>query len=136
MKKDGFTLIEVIIFIVVAGIIAAAIFIPFTTNLKESITPEKIATAVYLSKEKMEELTKYAYDDSNIDPISTSFSRVNLNPSHPFYNYWWQWQISWVDENLLTSSDVGYKSIVITLKYPNDNDIVFQTLVTRRPADE
>ncbi len=60
----GFTLIEVIIFTVVAGVVASAIFIPFMTSLKGGMSPDYVITASYLAQAKIEELTKYEYSNS------------------------------------------------------------------------
>ena len=53
--ERGFTLIEVIIFLVVAGIILPSIFIPFMTGLKDYKNPEIISTATFLGEEYSEE---------------------------------------------------------------------------------
>ena len=131
----GFTLIEVIIFIVVAGVLASGIFIPFLTSLKGSMTPDKVATATYLAQQRMEESTKNAYGDSDLNPIPlTSYTQVD--PTN-FPNYYWQWQISYVDENLADSpSDVGYKLILVRVKDPDNEVVELQTVVIERPADE
>ena len=130
----GFTLIEVIIFIVVTGIILPVIMVPFATSVKESLTPEKVAKATYLAQYKMEELTKNAYDlvivTTEEDPSYT------YDDIPGFSNYQWRWVISWVDETLADSADEGYKRILVRVKDPDGREIELQTVVTRRPADE
>jgi len=131
-NPKGFTLIEVIIFIVVAGVIASAIFIPFLTGLKESMTPEKVATATYLAQYKMEFFTKNSYTDLNAT-LLTDYTPADIS------GYQWQWQISYVDKNLENedfTTDTGYKLISVKVKDPDNREIELQTVVTKRPADE
>jgi prepilin-type N-terminal cleavage/methylation domain-containing protein len=119
-SSRGFTLIEVIIFLVVAGVIASAVFIPFLTSLKRGMTPEKVTTASYLAQAKMEELTKYTYSDSNLDPLPlTTYVQAHLDATY-FHDYDWQWEIKYVDESLSDSAcDVGYKQILVRVRDPD-----------------
>jgi len=137
INRDGFTLIEIIIFIVIVGIILPVILVPFTTSIKESLTPEKVAKATCLAQYKMEELTKNIYDNSNLDPIElTTYARVDPTD---FPGYYWQWQISYVDEDFLNEdfiTDREYKLILVKVKDTDGREIELQTVVTRRPADE
>lgn len=127
--RRGFTLIEVIVFIVVAGVIASAIFIPFLTSLKESMTPEEVITASYLAQAKMEELTKYTYSDSNLDTLSlTAYAQVDATY---FPNYQWQWEIKYIDENLNDSPcDVGYKQVLVRVRDPDGREFEVTSVVT------
>jgi len=128
-SSRGFTLIEVIIFLVVAGVIASAIFIPFLTSLKRGMTPEKVTTASYLAQAKMEELTKYTYNDSNLDPLPlTAYVQVDATR---FPDYDWQWEIKYVDESLSDSAcDVGYKQILVRVRDPDGESFEVISIVT------
>ena len=130
VNSKGFTLVEVIIFIVVAGVIASTIFIPFMTSLKESIFPEKVATSTCLAQYKMEEFV--AYDSSPVTPL-TDYTSADIS------GYQWQWDISCVDGNLENSQyekDTKYKLILVRIKDADNEVVELRTLVTRRPADE
>jgi len=122
---------------VVTGIILPVIMVPFATSVKESLTPEKVAKATYLAQYKMEELTKYTYGNSNLDPLQlTSYTQVDPTD---FSNYQWQWDISYVDANLdnpQNEEKTNYKLILVRVKDPDGREIGLQTVVTRRPADE
>ena len=59
MKDKGFTLIEIIVLIVMAGIIIPVIVVPFATGIRGSKKPEMVTTAMYLAHHKMEEFMKY-----------------------------------------------------------------------------
>jgi len=111
--------------------------VPFATSVKESLTPEKVAKATYLAQYKMEELTKYTYGNSNLDPLQlTSYTQVDPTD---FSNYQWQWDISYVDANLdnpQNEEKTNYKLILVRVKDPDGREIGLQTVVTRRPADE
>ena len=121
----------------VTGIILPVIMVPFATSVKESLTPEKVAKATYLAQYKMEELTKYTYGNSNLDPLQlTSYTQVDPTD---FSNYQWQWDISYVDANLdnpQNEEKTNYKLILVRVKDPDGREIGLQTVVTRRPADE
>lgn len=131
MRKEGFTLVEIIIFIAVAAIILPAIIVPFATSIKESLTPEKVATASYLAQQRMEVFTKNSYAAPELAPTPlTSYTPADVS------GYQWQWKISHVDENLADApGDVGYKRIWVRVKDPDNREIEVQTVVTRRPAD-
>ena len=51
--NKGFTLIEIIILIVMAGILLPAIIVPFATSVKGSRKPEMVTTAMYLAHQRM-----------------------------------------------------------------------------------
>ncbi len=58
MYHKGFTLIEIIILIVLAGILLPAIIVPFATGVKGSGKPEMVNKAMFLAHQKMEEFMK------------------------------------------------------------------------------
>lgn len=130
VNPKGFTLVEVIIFIVVAGIVASTIFIPLMTGLKGSMFPEKVATATCLAQYKMEEFV--AYDSSPVTPL-TDYTSADIS------GYQWQWNISYVDGNLENpqyEEDTKYKLILVRIKDADNEVVELRTVVTRRPADE
>jgi type II secretory pathway pseudopilin PulG len=69
MNKRGFTLIEIIVLVVLAGIIIPVIVVPFATGVKKSGKPEMAATAMYLAHQKMEEFVKFNYSNAALNPI-------------------------------------------------------------------
>jgi Tfp pilus assembly protein PilE len=60
----GFTLIEVIIFILLAAIIIPAVFISTSPFVKEALTPTNIVKARFLAEMKMEDAMAYTIMDS------------------------------------------------------------------------
>jgi prepilin-type N-terminal cleavage/methylation domain-containing protein len=129
-KSDkGFTLIEIIILIVIAGIILPVIVVPFAASVKESGKPEMATTAMYLAHYKMEEFMKYDYSNAALNPIAlTAYANA------PIANYQWQWEIILVDNNFNTSgTDVGYKRILVHVRDPENDTYEVYSVVTKFP---
>jgi prepilin-type N-terminal cleavage/methylation domain-containing protein len=55
--QTGFTLIEVVIYIVIVGVFMAAIGLPLINSIRESDAPEIATIAYFLAMEKLEELS-------------------------------------------------------------------------------
>jgi type II secretory pathway pseudopilin PulG len=135
MNKKGFTLIEIIIMIVMAGILLPAIIVPFVTGVKGSGKPEMVTTAMYLAHQRMEELMKYDYINASLNTTAahpTAYADVD---AVTFPNYQWQWDIVFVKESDLTppSSDLGYKRILVRVKDPQNDTYVLYSVVTNFP---
>lgn len=129
-KNKGFTLIEVIILIVMAGILLPVIIVPFVTGVKSSGKPEMATKAMYLAHQRMEEFTKFQYTDATLNPIAlTAYAAI---PGHSGYE--WQWEIALVDNNFSASgSDVGYKRILVRVKDPQNDTYEIVSVATRFP---
>jgi type II secretory pathway pseudopilin PulG len=127
MNKKGFTLIEIIVLIVMAGIIIPAIVVPFATGIKGSKKPEMVTTAMYLAHQKMEELMKFNYCRApDLTPGTYTL------PAPPIAGYTWQWVISYVTNTFAASgSDVGYKMIQVTVTDPQGSTYNVYSVVTR-----
>ena len=129
MNNKGFTLIEIIILIVMAGVFLPAIIVPFVAGVKASGKPEMVNTAMYLGHQKMEEFMKYQYGNSALNPIGlTVYAGTGIS------GYDWQWEIALVDSNFNTSgSDVGYKRILVRVKDPMNDTYEIYSVVTNFP---
>ena len=68
IDKKGFTLIEIIVLIVMAGILLPVIIVPFVTGVRGSGKPEMVTKAMYLGHQRMEELMKYIYSNGALNP--------------------------------------------------------------------
>ena len=86
MNKKGFTLIEIIVLIVMAGILLPVIVIPFVTGVRGSGKPEMVTTAMYLAHQRMEELMKYDYGNAASNPTA-----LTAYAAAPISGYQWQW---------------------------------------------
>ncbi|MGZ6347779.1 MAG: type II secretion system protein [Anaerolineales bacterium] len=129
MNKKGFTLIEIIVLIVMAGILIPAIVVPFAAGIRGSGKPEMVTTAMYLAHQKMEELMKFNYGRTpDLTPGTYTL------PAPPIAGYTWQWVISYVNNNFAASgSDVGYKMIVVTVTDPQSSTYTVYSVVTKFP---
>ena len=128
-NKKGFTLIEIIILIVIAGILLPVIVVPFVSSVKDSGKPEMVNTAMYLAHYKMEEFMKYNYSNAALNPIAlTAYANA------PISGYQWQWEIILVDNNFNTSgTDVGYKRILVRVRDPENDTYEIYSVVTKFP---
>ncbi len=128
MNKKGFTLIEIIILIVMAGIVIPVIVVPFATGIKESNKPEMVARAVYYAHQRMEELMKYNYCNAALN-VTGGFVAFTTG-GEP--NYTGQNNIGYVDDTLTASgSDVGYKMITVTVTDPQGSPYNVYSVVTK-----
>ncbi len=82
----GFTLIEVIIFLVLAGIILPLIFIPFMAGLKSYSTPEVVSTATFLGEELMEEIKGKGFDENPASPTDPGSLGPEAGETRSTYN--------------------------------------------------
>jgi hypothetical protein len=123
LNSKGFTLIELIIFIIVGAIILPTSFVAFTSAMKYFSTPDYHVKARFYTEQKMEELTSYTYT-----AIPSPGNDV------PDTNYQRSWNVSLIDSSFNASgSDVGYKKIVVTVVMPDSTLYDVSTIVTRRP---
>jgi len=129
MNSKGFTLIEIIILIVMAGILLPTIIVPFVTAVKGSGKPEMVNTAMFLAQEKMEEFMKYEYSQAELNPIAlTPYTNADIS------NYQWQWEIILVDSNFnISGADVGYKRILVRVMDPMGDTYEVYSVVTNFP---
>jgi len=115
-QSKGFTLIEIIVLIVMAGILLPAIIVPFATGIKGSRKPEMVTTAMYLAHQKMEEFMKYNYCNAALNPTA-----LTAYAAAPIAGYDWQWEIMYVDSNFASPDLVtnrGYKRILVRVRDP------------------
>jgi len=129
--NKGFTLIEIIVLIVMAGILLPAIIVPFATGIKGSGKPEMVTTAMFLGHQKMEEFMKYNYGNAALNPTAlTAYANA------PISGYQWQWEIMYVDNNFSNPDLVtnrSYKRILVRLRDPENDTYQIYSVVTRFP---
>jgi Tfp pilus assembly protein PilE len=128
-SEKGFTFIEIIVLIVMAGILLPAIIVPFVTGVIKSGKPEMATTAMDLAHQKMEEFMKFNFSNPALNPTAlTSYATADIS------NYQWQWEIIYVDNNFNTSgADVGYKRILVRIKDLENDTYEIYSVVTRFP---
>ncbi len=133
--NKGFTLIEIIILIVMAGILLPAIIVPFVTGVRGSGKPELVTTAMYLAHQRMEEFMKYDYSKApELNPIDLT-GAVNA----PIPGYQWLWEIHYVPDSDLNAAgssnapDTGYKRILVRVSDPDGDTYEVRSVVTNFP---
>ena len=132
MNKKGFTLIEIIVLIVMAGIIIPVIIVPFATGIRESNKPEMVTRAMYYAHQRMEELMKYNYNNGAL-AVTAGFVAFTTG-GEP--NYTGQNQIVYLNNDLSTpaaSPGVGYKRIIVRITDPESSTYEIYSVVTNFP---
>ena len=127
--NNGFTLIEIIVMIVIAGILLPVIVAPFLVSVKDSGKPEMVNIAMYLAHRRMEEFMKFQYGDATLNPIAlTPYAGTGVT------GYDWQWEIVLVNNNFSTSgTDVGYKRILVRVRDPENDTYEIYSVVAKFP---
>jgi type II secretory pathway pseudopilin PulG len=136
MNKRGFTLMEIIVLIVMAGILIPAIIVPFVTGVRRSGKPEMVTTAMYLAQQRMEELMKLDYQILIANSYTGSGLTAIINA--PISNYKWQWEVRHAtnaNNFPLPSpdSDTGYIRIFVRVTDPESDTYDVYSVVTNFP---
>jgi hypothetical protein len=133
----GFTLIELIIFIVIGAIILPASFVAFTSAIRYLSTPDYYVTARFLAEQKIEEITK--------DVFGTWLATAPPYTSVPGYtSYQWKWAICYTGSaeiNLgcsATHDSVAtdyayYQRVEVTISMPDSSTYAVYSLISKRP---
>jgi len=134
LGNKGFTLIELIMFIIIGGIFLPASILAFTSAMSNFSTPDYAVKARFLAEKKVEELTKDAFDPGT--------------PTQPYVTtgyagYQWKWTVcnTRSSEINLACSAVHtkggdydlYKRIEVTVLMPGNITYDVNTLISRRP---
>lgn len=129
-NNKGFSLIELVMFIVVGGIFLPASLIAFTSALDNYSRPDYYMKAKFYAEKRMSEITNRYFDNivsglctsptSEGDGYTTECSIVTVNP----------------DDLSITDPDNYYKRVMVTVKYSGLMDSTgysITTIVTKRP---
>jgi prepilin-type N-terminal cleavage/methylation domain-containing protein len=131
-NKKGFTLIELIIFIIIGAIILPASFVAFTAAIKHFSTPDYYVKAKFYAEQRMEEITSNAYAAVGV----TSGTITGASPETGFQR---SWNICYVLSSTPDqcaadqTTDSNYKKIVVSMITPDNSTYDVSTIVTRRP---
>jgi len=114
--KQGFTLIEVLIAIIliVSGLVV--LMQVMSVAIFADSTLEYRLTALNLANEKLEELKDGGYSHANLDPASSLFTEASIS-GFDFVDQR-QWTVDYVDANLDSSvSDTGLKDVTVEVQW-------------------
>ena len=145
-NQKGITLIEMIVFIVVAAVAIPVIVSPVMTFLKNSTKPEKSVTANFLGQKILEVITANDFPtltDTSSYPIPSSTLETNINNTigslPPGYTK--DWDIYYIDPTVDQELDdphgsaTNYVRIDITVTDPDGRDFNYYSIVTKRKND-
>lgn len=138
-SEKGFTLIELVTFIVIGAIILPTSMIAMTAVFNSFNKPDQVVKARFYAEKKFAEFTRYPYADSRLDPVDETPDELIAGGD----GFKWKWKIKYVDPatyNATTNPyfnevayNTRYKVITVTIKEPDDTVYVFPLLITQRP---
>jgi type II secretory pathway pseudopilin PulG len=134
VQSTGFTLIETIIIIVMAGVLLPAIVVPFVTGVKGSGKPEMVTRAMYLAHQRMEGLMKYDYQILNANSLTALTGWTGIDPNFP--NYSQRWELVHLRDDFtipVPDSDLGYIRIRVDVRDPGNDVYQVYSVVTDFP---
>jgi type II secretory pathway pseudopilin PulG len=137
VRSKGFTLIEIIVLIVMAGILLPVIVVPFVTGVKGSGKPERVTTAMFLAHQRMEYLMKYDYNNLALNPQDfPGWTPITIGG----IVYQWQVEVHYVDSNfnvlgngIAAANDRRYKRIRVQVSDPDNSIYDLYSVVTSFP---
>lgn len=133
-SNKGFTLIELVTFVVIGAFIVPASIVAFATVMDRAWTPDYRLKARFYAEQKMETL------------ISTSYPYVSSGSDEPASGLQRTWEVCYVSESSPgvcpdPQTETNYKKIKVTITMsllPLDEDpatrtYIVETIVTKRP---
>lgn len=140
LNDKGFTLIELIIFIIIGAIFLPVSMIAFTSVMNNYSRPDYYVKARFYADKRMAEITSNAYDNITAAGLScsaTSPPAVFTAESAPDNGYTTGCVIELINPNDLSTTSptsIYYKRITVTVRYSGLlSDYTISTIVTRRP---
>lgn len=85
-RRNGFTLLELIVFIVVAGIFIPMAYIAFMAASRSALDAEAVVTARFLAERKLEDITKHTY-------LGLPGEQASYVTIPGYSGYQWRWTI-------------------------------------------
>ncbi len=130
-RSRGFTLMELIIFIALAGLVIPALMLAFRQGILGINIPPMVAEAGFVAQEKMEWFLQYDYGAPQVAP-GQGADEVEVAAGGKLYSR--EWKISFYDEVSLSSqTDTGYKQIDIYATAAElPHAVELHTLITKR----
>ena len=132
LRKKGFTLPEAIIAAAVLVIGVVGIMQVFPQSLRTSSQSRKTTVAINLAQSAIEQTISQNFND--ISPVAKQ--RVSDDSQNPYYNFYKQVDVTFVDSNLnLSGSDTGLKKVVATISWSEDTtekQVQVPTLISRK----
>jgi Tfp pilus assembly protein PilE len=87
-SNRGMTLIELIVFIIVAGIFIPLAYLAYSAALRDTAVPETVIKLRFIAEAKMEDIIRNEYDtELTLLPAQTTF----IDVGSPHAGYQWKW---------------------------------------------
>jgi Tfp pilus assembly protein PilV len=131
-QKKGFTLSEAIIAAAVLIIGVVAIMEVFPSSIKTSSSSRRTTIAVNLAQSTIEQTISQEFNLISFIPKE----RISSDPNDPFYDYFKQVNVTFVDQNLAeTENDTGLKkisAIISWIESGQEKNVIVPTLISRK----
>jgi len=131
LNDKGFTLIELIMFIIVGAIFIPVSLIAFTSVMSNYSRPDYYVKARFYAEERMSEITSLPYDKI----IPGQFDWQLVEESGGYETKYDVIEINPVDLGTTSTSPSDYKRITVAVQYSGlwGGPYTVSTIVTRRP---
>ena len=140
LNDQGFTLVELIMFVVIGAIFLPASMIAFTSVMNSYSRPDYYVKARFYADKRMASITNNTYDSitaAGLACSATSPPAIFTAESAPDTGYTTGCVIELINPNDLSTTSptsIYYKRITVTVKYSGLlSDYTISTIVTRRP---
>lgn len=125
-KYQGFTVIEITVFLLAAAIVLPALLLPFVEGTRKLNEPTTLATMAFLAQEAMEQNLSKEYDDIK-NWASSEFVG--------FPGYFNEGSVVFVDPadfSAETATDCDYKRLTVTVRHGETSPKELTTLIARK----
>jgi hypothetical protein len=138
----GFTLVELIIFIVLAALVIPAFFVATSPVVRDAVIPTSMIKARFLGESKMEEIMAYTIDALPAQQAGW----IDVDTTN-FPGYKWKWTYQYITCGNATNSNcsaytgtsivdasgvTNYRKISVFVSVPLGGQYVAHSMVTRR----
>ncbi len=133
MNRKGLTLIELIIFIIIAGIFVPLTYMAFTASMGKAAYPEGTLRARFVAEETMENAVQRGFNQLAID-TTTSCSDIGASIPAGYSCTWRRDYVQYSAGTFVTSGPSDYIMLTVTVTPPAGTGYTHtvQTIVSRR----
>lgn len=99
MNSKGFSLLETVIFIILAALAIPIFYLTTAPMIKDMMTPTSYIKARFAAEKKMEEFMAYTFGDPRMAATSVGPAAVTADTAFPaadYAGYQWQWAITYL----------------------------------------
>jgi hypothetical protein len=121
LNRKGFSLIETVVFIVLAALVIPIFYLTTQPVLKDMMTPTSWIKARFIAERKMEEAMAYTFGDPNLGPKSLAYT-VPCYADSDYAGYNCKLDINYLDcndpVNHCVAYSTNYKQISVIVSGP------------------